>query len=161
MPTQARARGVCPWPVPSPSEGLSGLPQDGGHWEPASKGASAWGSSGEGLLDPPVSDACPHTHRPSSATTPGPNCHPRTEGLQASPSAKLSQSTSPLALRPAARTEPQAPLSMGTTSAASTSSQAGVKSSVVSSGASRAGDGSRQKLETPLGKGRYSPYVDE
>ncbi|XP_019603073.2 MICAL-like protein 2 isoform X2 [Rhinolophus sinicus] len=55
--------------------------------------------------------------------------------------------------RPAARTEPQAPLSMGTTSTASTSSQAGVKSSVVSPGAGRAGAGSRQKLETPLGKG--------
>lgn len=42
---------------------------------------------------------------------------------------------------------------MGTTSAASTPSQARVKSSVVSPGAGRAGAGSRQKLETPLGKG--------
>uniref|UniRef100_A0A671FMQ9 MICAL like 2 n=1 Tax=Rhinolophus ferrumequinum TaxID=59479 RepID=A0A671FMQ9_RHIFE len=102
----------------------------------------------------PVETCAQAPGRPSSATTPGLNCHPRTEGLQASPSAKLSQSTSPLALRPAARTEPQAPLSMGTTSGASTSSQAGMKSSVVSSGAGRAGAGSRQQLETPLGKGR-------
>ncbi|KAM5213610.1 MICAL-like protein 2 isoform 2-T2 [Hipposideros larvatus] len=103
---------------------------------------------------PVLVEACDQAPgRPSPATTPAPNCHPRIEGLQASPSAKLSQSTSPQALSPPARTEPQAPLSVGTTSRASASPQAGTKSSEVSPGAGRTGAGSRQKLEAPLAKG--------
>ncbi|XP_016068476.1 PREDICTED: MICAL-like protein 2 isoform X2 [Miniopterus natalensis] len=91
--------------------------------------------------------------RPSTATSPASNCLPRTEGPRAGPSAKLSQSASPQTLSPPARTEPPAPLSVGTTARASTSPQAGGKSSAVSLGVSRAGAGSRLKPEAQLGKG--------
>ncbi|XP_058425415.1 MICAL-like protein 2 isoform X1 [Diceros bicornis minor] len=95
--------------------------------------------------------------RPSPATSPAPNSHPRTEGPQASLSAKLSQSASPQA-RPPLKTEPPAPLSVGTTSQASTPPQAGRKSSAVSSGVGRVGAGSSLKLEAPPAKGlRASP----
>nr|XP_025719563.1 MICAL-like protein 2 isoform X3 [Callorhinus ursinus] len=82
--------------------------------------------------------------RPSPAL----KSHTRTEGPQASPSAKLSRVASPQALSPPARTELPAPLRVGTTSRASTSPQAGRKSPPVSSGAS-----SRLKPEAPLAKG--------
>ncbi|XP_066199984.1 MICAL-like protein 2 isoform X2 [Saccopteryx leptura] len=87
--------------------------------------------------------------RPSPASS----CFPRTDGPQASPSAKLPQSGPPRALSPPAKTEPPAPLSVGTPWKASTSPQAGRKSSAVSSGAGRAGASSMQKPEAPLTKG--------
>nr|XP_035961448.1 MICAL-like protein 2 isoform X3 [Halichoerus grypus] len=87
--------------------------------------------------------------RPSPAL----KSHTRTEGPQASPSAKLSQMVSPQALNPPARTELPAPLRVGTTSRASTSPQVGRKSPPVSSGASWAGASSKLKPEAPLAKG--------
>ncbi|XP_034844125.1 MICAL-like protein 2 isoform X2 [Mirounga leonina] len=87
--------------------------------------------------------------RPSPAL----KSHTRTEGPQASPSAKLSQMVSPRALNPPARTELPAPLRVGTTSRASTSPQGGRKSPPVSSGASWAGATSKLKPEAPLAKG--------
>ncbi|XP_044603059.2 MICAL-like protein 2 isoform X1 [Equus asinus] len=83
------------------------------------------------------------------AGTPAPR---RTEGPRASPSAKLSPSPSPQA-HPPSRTEPPAPLSVSTTSRASTPPQLGRKSSAVSSEVSRVGAGSRLKLEAPPAKG--------
>ncbi|XP_004394259.1 PREDICTED: MICAL-like protein 2 [Odobenus rosmarus divergens] len=82
--------------------------------------------------------------RPSPAL----KSHTRTEGPQASPSAKLSRVASPQALSLPARTELPAPLRVGTTSRASTSPQAGRKSPPVSSGAS-----AKLKPEAPLAKG--------
>nr|XP_044603060.1 MICAL-like protein 2 isoform X3 [Equus asinus] len=76
----------------------------------------------------------------------------RTEGPRASPSAKLSPSPSPQA-HPPSRTEPPAPLSVSTTSRASTPPQLGRKSSAVSSEVSRVGAGSRLKPEAPPAKG--------
>nr|XP_044603059.1 MICAL-like protein 2 isoform X2 [Equus asinus] len=83
------------------------------------------------------------------AGTPAPR---RTEGPRASPSAKLSPSPSPQA-HPPSRTEPPAPLSVSTTSRASTPPQLGRKSSAVSSEVSRVGAGSRLKPEAPPAKG--------
>ncbi|XP_025779017.1 MICAL-like protein 2 [Puma concolor] len=87
--------------------------------------------------------------RPSPVTSPALKPYTRTEGPRASPAAKLSPLASPQALNPPARTEPPAPLSRGTTSQASPPPQ----SSPVSSGAGKAGAGSRLKPEVPLAKG--------
>ncbi|XP_042827376.1 MICAL-like protein 2 isoform X2 [Panthera tigris] len=87
--------------------------------------------------------------RPSPVTSPALKSYTRTEGPRASPAAKLSPLASPQALNPPARTEPPAPLSRGTTSQASPPPQ----SSPVSSGAGKAGAGSRLKPEVPLAKG--------
>ncbi|XP_058566155.1 MICAL-like protein 2 isoform X4 [Neofelis nebulosa] len=87
--------------------------------------------------------------RPSPVTSPALKSYTRTEGPRASPAAKLSRLASPQALNPPARTEPPAPLSRGTTSRASPPPQ----SSPVSSGAGKAGAGSRLKPEVPLAKG--------
>uniref|UniRef100_A0A480TND3 MICAL-like protein 2 n=1 Tax=Sus scrofa TaxID=9823 RepID=A0A480TND3_PIG len=89
--------------------------------------------------------------RPSLAPAPALNSHPRTEGPGANPSAKLSRLASPQAPNPAARTEPPAPLSVGSTMRASP--QAGKKVSPAPSGAVKAGAGSRPKPEAPLAKG--------
>ncbi|XP_032315757.1 MICAL-like protein 2 isoform X1 [Camelus ferus] len=91
--------------------------------------------------------------RPSLATSPAPNSLPRTEGQGVSPAAKLSQSVSPQALSSAARTEPPAPLGVSSPSRASPPPQVGKKSLAVSSGAVRAGAGSRPKPEAPPAKG--------
>ncbi|XP_072799569.1 MICAL-like protein 2 isoform X2 [Vicugna pacos] len=91
--------------------------------------------------------------RPSLATSPAPNSLPRTEGQGVSPAAKLAQSVSPQALSPAARTEPPAPLGVSSPSRASPPPQVGKKSLAVSSGAVRAGAGSRPKPEAPPAKG--------
>lgn len=107
----------------------------------------------EGLLDPPVPDASSLTCRPSPVTSPALKSYTRTEGPRASPAAKLSPLASPQALNPPARTEPPAPLSRGITSQASPPPQ----SSPVSSGAGKAGAGSRLKPEVPLAKGKSSP----
>ncbi|XP_047570195.1 MICAL-like protein 2 isoform X2 [Lutra lutra] len=96
--------------------------------------------------------------RPSPAL----QSHTRTEGPQASPSAKLAQLASPRALSPPARPELPAPLKVGTTSGAATSPQAGRKSSGVCPGASRASAGSRPKPEAPPVKGMSaSPQEDQ
>nr|XP_054363719.1 MICAL-like protein 2 isoform X3 [Mirounga angustirostris] len=92
-------------------------------------------------------------HRSCFRPSPALKSHTRTEGPQASPSAKLSQMVSPRALNPPARTELPAPLRVGTTSRASTSPQGGRKSPPVSSGASWAGATSKLKPEAPLAKG--------
>lgn len=110
----------------------------------------------EGLLGPPVSDAYALTHRPSPAL----QSNTSTEGPQASPSAKLAQLGPPRALSPPARPELPAPLKVGTTSGAATSSQAGRKSPPVCSGASRASAGSRPKPEAPPLKGKSSPGAE-
>ncbi|XP_022357603.1 MICAL-like protein 2 isoform X2 [Enhydra lutris kenyoni] len=96
--------------------------------------------------------------RPSPAL----QSHTRTEGPQASPSAKLAQLASPRALSPPARPELPAPLKVGTMSGAATSPQAGRKSPPVCSGASRASAGSRPKPEAPPVKGMSaSPQEDQ
>ncbi|XP_074201606.1 MICAL-like protein 2 isoform X1 [Camelus bactrianus] len=97
--------------------------------------------------------AGPSPRRPSLATSPAPNSLPRTEGQGVSPAAKLSQSVSPQALSSAARTEPPAPLGVSSPSRASPPPQVGKKSLAVSSGAVRAGAGSRPKPEAPPAKG--------
>ncbi|XP_046524625.1 MICAL-like protein 2 isoform X1 [Equus quagga] len=94
----------------------------------------------------------PAPRRPSPTTSPALNSHPRTEGPRASPSTKLSPSPSPQ-VHPPSRTEPPAPLSVSTTSWASTPPQLGRKSSAVSSEVSRVGAGSRLKPEAPPAKG--------
>ncbi|XP_032728716.1 MICAL-like protein 2 [Lontra canadensis] len=96
--------------------------------------------------------------RPSPAL----QSHTRTEGPQASPSAKLAQLASPRALSPPARPELPAPLKVGITSGAATSPQVGRKSPPVCSRASRASAGSRPKPEAPLVKGMSaSPQEDQ
>ncbi|XP_008572466.1 PREDICTED: MICAL-like protein 2 [Galeopterus variegatus] len=87
-----------------------------------------------------------------------PNSRPQTEGPQASPSVKPSQSASPRALSNPVRMEPQASLSVGGTSQASASPQVGRRSSAGSSGVSRVGAGSRMKPEAPTTKSK-SPLM--
>ncbi|XP_032461560.1 MICAL-like protein 2 isoform X3 [Phocoena sinus] len=91
--------------------------------------------------------------RPSLATGPAPNSHPRSEGPGASPAATRPQSASPQALSPAARTAPPAPRSAGGTSLVSAPPQAGRKASAAPSGAVGAGAGSRLKPEAPRAEG--------
>ncbi|KAM9584349.1 MICAL-like protein 2 [Trichechus inunguis] len=93
--------------------------------------------------------------RPPQASSPVLNSHPKVEEPRASQSAKLSLVTPPPAHRPTARSEPPsraelgAPPSVSTASRASSSPRAGRKSPVVALGGSRAGAGSRVKLEEP------------
>uniref|UniRef100_A0A8C6AMT2 MICAL like 2 n=1 Tax=Monodon monoceros TaxID=40151 RepID=A0A8C6AMT2_MONMO len=91
--------------------------------------------------------------RPSLATGPAPNSHPRSEGPGASPAATRPQSASPQALSPAARTVPPAPRSAGSISLVSAPPQAGRKASAAPSGAVGAGAGSRLKPEAPRAEG--------
>ncbi|KAK1343634.1 hypothetical protein QTO34_016414 [Cnephaeus nilssonii] len=91
--------------------------------------------------------------RPAPATASASNGLPRAEGPRAGPPAKLPQSASPPALSPPARTEPAAPPSVGTTTRASMSPQAGRTGSAAPSGGSRAAADSRLKPEAPLAKG--------
>ncbi|XP_033282637.1 MICAL-like protein 2 isoform X1 [Orcinus orca] len=91
--------------------------------------------------------------RPSLATGPAPNSHPRSEGPGASPAATRPQSASPQALSPAARSAPPAPRSAGSISRVSAPPQAGRKASAAPSGAVGAGAGSRLKLEAPRAEG--------
>ncbi|XP_045849424.1 MICAL-like protein 2 isoform X2 [Meles meles] len=96
--------------------------------------------------------------RPSPAL----QSHTRTEGPQASSSAKMAQLVSPRALSPPGRPELPAPLKVGTTSGAVTPPQADRKSLPVCSGASRASAGSRPKPEAPPAKGvSASPQEDQ
>ncbi|XP_022419235.1 MICAL-like protein 2 isoform X2 [Delphinapterus leucas] len=91
--------------------------------------------------------------RPSLATGPAPNSHPRSEGPGASPAATRPQSASPQALSAAARTVPPAPRSAGSISLVSAPPQAGRKASAAPSGAVGAGAGSRLKPEAPRAEG--------
>ncbi|XP_053412364.1 MICAL-like protein 2 isoform X3 [Nycticebus coucang] len=89
--------------------------------------------------------------RPSPATSSAPTSVTQTQGPQARPSAGPSQSMSPWALSPRVKTEQPTPLSVGSTSQASTSpgGRAGMRSLAVSSGTSNVGAGSRLKSEPP------------
>lgn len=111
-----------------------------------------------GLPDAAMPDTCALTHRPSLATGPAPNSHPRSEGPEASPAATRPQSASPQALSPATRSAPPAPRSAGSISRVSAPPQAGRKASAAPSGAVGAGAGSRLKLEAPRAEGK-GPHV--
>lgn len=111
-----------------------------------------------GLPDAAMPDTCALTHRPSLATGPAPNSHPRSEGPGASPAATRPQSASPQALSPAARSAPPAPRSAGSISRVSAPPQAGRKASAAPSGAVGAGAGSRLKPEAPRAEGK-GPHV--
>uniref|UniRef100_H0X4L8 MICAL like 2 n=1 Tax=Otolemur garnettii TaxID=30611 RepID=H0X4L8_OTOGA len=102
-----------------------------------------------GSLDPPLPDACSLTPRPSPATSSAPTSLTQTQGPQACSSAGPSQSMSPWTLTPRVKTEQPTPLSVGSTSQASTSpgGGAGRRISAVSSGNSSVGAGSRLKSE--------------
>ncbi|XP_032184208.1 MICAL-like protein 2 isoform X2 [Mustela erminea] len=153
---QARER-FFQTPGPTPSPGLAGR-------VPAPADVASGDSSREQALSclrkalPRLGDTGAQLPgRPSPAL----QSHTSTEGPQASPSAKLAQLAPPRALSPPARPELPAPLKVGTTSGAATSSQAGRKSPPVCSGASRASAGSRPKPEAPPLKGMSaSPQED-
>ncbi|XP_023372278.1 MICAL-like protein 2 [Otolemur garnettii] len=87
--------------------------------------------------------------RPSPATSSAPTSLTQTQGPQACSSAGPSQSMSPWTLTPRVKTEQPTPLSVGSTSQASTSpgGGAGRRISAVSSGNSSVGAGSRLKSE--------------
>ncbi|XP_044089069.1 MICAL-like protein 2 isoform X2 [Neovison vison] len=154
---QARER-FFQTPRPTPSPGLAGR-------APAPADVASGDSSREQALSclrkalPRLGDTGAQLPgRPSPAL----QSNTSTEGPQASPSAKLAQLGPPRALSPPARPELPAPLKVGTTSGAATSSQAGRKSPPVCSGASRASAGSRPKPEAPPLKGMSaSPQEDQ
>uniref|UniRef100_A0A8C7A7L3 MICAL like 2 n=1 Tax=Neovison vison TaxID=452646 RepID=A0A8C7A7L3_NEOVI len=154
---QARER-FFQTPRPTPSPGLAGR-------APAPADVASGDSSREQALSclrkalPRLGDTGAQLPgRPSPAL----QSNTSTEGPQASPSAKLAQLGPPRALSSPARPELPAPLKVGTTSGAATSSQAGRKSPPVCSGASRASAGSRPKPEAPPLKGMSaSPQEDQ
>ncbi|KAB1263773.1 MICAL-like protein 2 [Camelus dromedarius] len=161
-PTPTRGQPLSPVStnptVPQKDGGTEGPPLKAGQASAVSSVSSACGVCGRHvhLVQRHLADGRLYHRgcfRPSLATSPAPNSLPRTEGQGVSPAAKLSQSVSPQALSPAARTEPPAPLGVSSPSRASPPPQVGKKSLAVSSGAVRAGAGSRPKPEAPPAKG--------